>query len=472
MGFINPSPIQAQTIPLLLNGSDLIGQAQTGTGKTAAFGIPILEAVDDRLPHTQAAILCPTRELAIQVSEELGRLSQFKPIKILPVYGGQAMQHQLRELKKGVHVIVGTPGRLMDHMRRGTVKFDKLKIIVLDEADEMLNMGFREDIEHILSTMPEERQTVLFSATMPRPIVELAKKFQRNPHTIKVTKDQLTSDQIEQFLYYVKGTEKVDTIARTMEAYQIKLAIVFCNTKIRVDEVAKALSDKGINADAIHGDLNQAQRNKVLSKFKNKTTNVLVATDVAARGIDVNNVDAVFNYDIPLDPEYYIHRIGRTGRAGNKGKAFSFACGRRDFTQLRKIESYSGIKIEKSEVPNEIDVYASLKKALYEKIKISIEEGKELPYYAIMDEYFEKGFSHRQLAAVLFSMILPEPPKPSDRPKRESREPNFGYEKEGYKGGKGRNRSSKGGSKPEFNKNKKYTGKKSKKKSVKIPTYY
>jgi ATP-dependent RNA helicase DeaD len=467
MGFINPSPIQSDTIPLLLSGKDIVGQAQTGTGKTAAFGIPLLQRIDSRQPHVQASILCPTRELAIQVAEELTRLAQYSSVNILPVYGGQGMQHQLRELKKGVQVIVGTPGRLMDHMRRGTVRFDKLKMIVLDEADEMLNMGFREDIEQILDSMPEDRQTVLFSATMPKPIMELAKKFQNDPQLVKVTKDQLTSDKIEQFVFAVKGTEKIDAITHLMKANQIRLAIVFCNTKLRVDEVAKMLSDRGIQADAIHGDLNQAQRNKVLSKFKDASVQVLVATDVAARGIDVNDVDAVFNYDIPLDPEYYIHRIGRTGRAGKTGKAFSFACSRRDFGQLRKIETYSGIRIEKAEVPDEIDVYASLKEALFSRIKISLEEGKEIPYYAILDECFQQGFSHRQLAAVLFSMIMPEPPKAQIKKKQDS----FKKEKEFFNTAKGRHRKSAPPANQSRSKRKDKGGKKGKKRSVRIPTF-
>lgn len=421
MGFEKPSPIQSGTIPLLLNGRDIIGQAQTGTGKTAAFGIPMIQAADAGDRSIQSVVLCPTRELAIQVSEELKKLSSGKKsVKILPVYGGESIQIQLKALKRGVHVVVGTPGRVMDHMKRGTIKFDQVKMVVLDEADEMLNMGFLEDIEHILSAMPEKRQTVLFSATMPSPILKIAERFQNDPELIKVTREELTGSNISQYFYDISASDKLRLIERTMKAYGHQLAIVFCNTRIQVDNVASALTQMGIHAAGIHGDLNQAQRNKVLSSFKNGPVSVLVATDVAARGLDVNNVDAVFNYDIPLDPEYYVHRIGRTGRAGKTGQSFSFVSGSNDFRKLKRIESYAKVQIERLDAPSLKEIYEQRKRNLFFKLEKLRDENIPEVYFSIMDEFIEKGISHRQLSAALLSVLLPEPDKEDEIPTRKS----------------------------------------------------
>lgn len=422
MGFTTPSPIQAQTIPQLLEGKDIVGQAQTGTGKTAAFGIPMVQMVDLDQKSIQSVVLCPTRELAIQVSEELKKIATFRRgIQILPVYGGEGIQLQLRELKRGVHIIVGTPGRVMDHMERGSISFDEVKMIVLDEADEMLNMGFREDIEKILGTMPAERQTVLFSATMPKPIQDIARKFQRDPSLVKVTTDKLTSVNVKQYFYDTRNTMKVELIMRTMQAFQFKLAIVFCNTKLRVDEVAEEISKGGIVAEGIHGDLNQNQRNKVLGRFKDGITSILVATDVAARGIDVNNIDAVFNYDIPLDPEYYVHRVGRTGRAGNLGQSYSFVCGSNDFRRLKRIEMYSKVRIEKIDPPTAQDIFKMRKEDMLKQMLERVEGDQLAPYYTMVDEFFQSGLSNRQLCAALLSLLLPEPKKEErqERPPRE-----------------------------------------------------
>lgn len=417
MGFKTPSAIQSQTIPALLMGHDIIGQAQTGTGKTAAFGIPMVQNTDLSQHSVQSVVLCPTRELAIQVSAELSKLASLKKgLKILPVYGGEAIQHQLKALKKGVHIVVGTPGRVMDHMKRKTLSFRDVKMIVLDEADEMLNMGFREDIEMILGTMPEKRQTVLFSATMPKPIMDIAKKFQNNPKLVKVTTEELTGANIKQFFYDTNVAEKLRLIVRTIQAHQLQLAIVFCNTKIKADRLAEALANQGIAAEAIHGDLNQNQRNTVLGKFKKGTTNVLVATDVAARGIDVNNVDAVFNFDIPLDPEYYVHRIGRTGRAGKDGQSFSFVCGSGDFKRLKQIEKYAKVKIERLQPPSMKDVFDIRKGHLIEQLKKSVEEGLPEKAYQMMDQFTEAGLSNRQLGAALLDIVLPQPSKEDEIP--------------------------------------------------------
>jgi len=310
MGYTQPSPIQQQAIPFVLQGRDLIGQAQTGTGKTAAFAIPIIDLVDADFNKPQAIILCPTRELAVQVEGEIQKLAKYhKKINSVAIYGGESIDKQIRVLKKGVQIVVGTPGRVQDHINRGTLRLEDAGIIVLDEADEMLDMGFRDDIEAILQEMPEERQTVFFSATMAKPILDLTRKYQTDPEIIKVAKNELTVSKIDQVFYEVKSSLKMELMARLMNIHNYGLSVVFCNTKRMTDEVTESLGARGILAEALHGDLSQAQRDKVMGKFRKGLCTVLVATDVAARGIDVDNVEAVFNFDIPLDEEYYVHRI-------------------------------------------------------------------------------------------------------------------------------------------------------------------
>ncbi len=345
MGFEAVSPIQAQAIPAQMEGRDMIGQAQTGTGKTAAFGIPLLQKIDPEDKKIQAIILLPTRELAIQVAEEIRRLAKFMhKIKVLPVYGGQDIGRQIRSLKEGVQVVIGTPGRVMDHMRRRTIRVDHVHTAVLDEADEMLNMGFLEDMETILSQLPQERQTVMFSATMPSAIADIAKRFQHEPVMVRVVKKELTVPEVTQYYYEVKPKNKVEVLCRLMDLYSPKLSVVFCNTKKGVDELVQALQGRGYFAEGLHGDLKQEQRDRVMNGFRNGRTEILVATDVAARGIDVDDVEAVFNYDIPQDDEYYVHRIGRTGRAGRVGKAFSLVVGKEVY-KLRDIQRYCKTKI-------------------------------------------------------------------------------------------------------------------------------
>ena len=325
MGFEEASPIQAKAIPVVMEGKDIIGQAQTGTGKTAAFGIPLLQKIDPKNKHLQAIVLCPTRELAIQVADEIRALAKFMHgIKVLPIYGGQNITHQIKALKSGIQIVIGTPGRVMDHMRRRTLKVETVKMIVLDEADEMLNMGFREDIETILKEMSEERQTVLFSATMPKPIMEIAREYQKDAQIIKVIKKELTVPKIEQYYYEVKAKNKAEVLTRLLDMYSPKLSLVFCNTKKGVDELVDKLEGRGYFAEGLHGDMKQQQRDRVMKKFRDGKTEILVATDVAARGIDVDDVEAVFNYDLPQEDEYYVHRIGRTGRAGRTGRSFTF----------------------------------------------------------------------------------------------------------------------------------------------------
>jgi ATP-dependent RNA helicase DeaD len=370
MGFEQASPIQAKAIPAVLEGGDIIGQAQTGTGKTAAFGIPLLESIDPKNKHLQAVVLCPTRELAIQVADEIRKLSKFlHGIKVLPIYGGQDITKQIRSLKAGTQVVIGTPGRVMDHMRRKTVKFNEVKMIVLDEADEMLNMGFREDIETILKEMPEERQTVLFSATMPKPIMDIARTYQKDAKIIKVVKKELTVPKIEQYYYEVKPKNKEEVLSRLLDIYDPKLSLVFCNTKKMVDELVTALKGRGYFAEGLHGDLKQQQRDRVMNGFRNGKTEILVATDVAARGIDVDDVEAVFNYDVPQDDEFYVHRIGRTGRAGRTGKAFTFVVGKEVY-KLKDIQRYCKTKIICQPIPSINDVTNTK----FEKILNQIDE--------------------------------------------------------------------------------------------------
>ena len=356
MGFEEASPIQAKAIPVELEGCDIIGQAQTGTGKTAAFGIPLLQKIDPKKKKLQAIALCPTRELAIQVADEIRNLAKYMHgIKILPIYGGQDIVRQIRGLKDGTQIIIGTPGRVMDHMRRKTVKFDQVHTVVLDEADEMLNMGFLEDMETILSQLPEERQTVMFSATMPAAIQKIAENFQKDPQIVKVVKKELTVPKVTQYYYEVKPKTKVEVMCRLLDMYAPKLSVAFCNTKKQVDELVTELQGRGYFAEGLHGDLKQVQRDRVMNSFRNGRTEILVATDVAARGIDVDDVEAVFNYDIPQDDEYYVHRIGRTGRAGREGIAFNFVVGREVY-KLRDIQRYCKTKIIPQAIPSLDDI--------------------------------------------------------------------------------------------------------------------
>lgn len=374
MGFEEATPIQAQSIPAVMTGRDVIGQAQTGTGKTASFGIPLLMKADPHFKKTQAIVLCPTRELAIQVSNELRNLAKYlHGIKVLPVYGGQEINKQIRSLKGGAQIIVGTPGRVMDHLRRRTIRCDHVNTIVLDEADEMLNMGFREDIETVLEYMPQERQVVLFSATMPKAILEITKKYQKDALTIKVTKKELTVPNIEQYYYDVKRKDKIEVLTRLLDYYDPKLSLVFCNTKKMVDELTAQLQGQGYFAEGLHGDMKQSQRDRVMKRFRDGKTEILVATDVAARGIDVDDVEAVFNYDLPQDDEYYVHRIGRTGRAGRTGRSFTFIKGKEVY-KLKEIQRYCKTKILAQPIPSTRDVTAVKADKIMDRISHIIEE--------------------------------------------------------------------------------------------------
>ncbi len=368
MGFEAASPIQAQAIPVQMEGRDVVGQAQTGTGKTAAFGIPLLQKIDPNSKKLQAIALCPTRELAIQVADEVRRLAKYMHgIKVLPIYGGQDIVRQIRGLKDGTQIVIGTPGRVMDHMRRKTIRCEHIHTVIMDEADEMLNMGFLEDMETILSQLPQERQTVMFSATMPMEIQNIAKRFQKDPVTVKVVKKELTVPKVTQYYYEVKPKTKVEVMCRLLDMYAPKLSIAFCNTKRQVDELVQDLQGRGYFAEGLHGDLKQMQRDRVMSSFRSGATEILVATDVAARGIDVDDVEAVFNYDIPQDDEYYVHRIGRTGRAGKDGIAFSLVVGKEVY-KLRDIQRYCKTKIIPQAIPSLDDITAIKAEKIMEQV--------------------------------------------------------------------------------------------------------
>jgi ATP-dependent RNA helicase DeaD len=408
MGYTQPSPIQTQTIPLLLEGNDVIGQAQTGTGKTAAFGIPIIDLVDTSINKPQAIILCPTRELAVQVEGEIVKLSKYKKrLSSTCIYGGDPIDRQIKALRKGVQIVVGTPGRVMDHLDRGTLDLSNVSMIVLDEADEMLDMGFREDIETILKSMPEERQTVFFSATMPKPILDLTRKYQTDPKIVKVLRKELTVENITQVYYEVKTPLKMDLVTRLINVHQFALSLIFCNTKRATDQVTEELIARGIQAEALHGDLSQAQRTKVMNKFRKGHCSVLVATDVAARGIDVDNVEAVFNYDLPLDEENYVHRIGRTGRAGKFGTAINFVTGRRDLGKIRDLEKFIKTSINKLSPPSSADLLEMKQDQLVKDVnrKVAQEDDNSI-FEATIGKMLAEGLTLEQVAMGLIKLQM------------------------------------------------------------------
>lgn len=406
MGFTEATPIQSAAIPVVMTGTDVIGQAQTGTGKTAAFGIPAIENVDVNNKSTQVLVLCPTRELALQVKEQIYHLSKFvKGLTVAAIYGGESYERQFRNLEKGSQIVVGTPGRIMDHIERKTLKLDNLQMLILDEADEMLNMGFREDIETILSFAPEERQTVLFSATMSKEILSITKRFQKNPELIKVTRNEVTNTNIEQQYFLVKREAKMEVMSRLIDVNDLKLMLVFCNTKSKVDEVVVELQERGYAAEGIHGDLRQAARNQVMNKFRNGQTNILVATDVAARGIDVSGVDAVFNFDVPLDLEYYVHRIGRTGRAGKLGKAFMLVTSR-DKSKLWDLEKYTKVQIPQGRIPSTQDLIQVRQQRLVNQIIANIKDEDNDQFETIVDELKGEGYYTHHILTALMRMQM------------------------------------------------------------------
>ncbi len=443
MGFEEATPIQEGTIRLGMEGKDIIGQAQTGTGKTTAFGIPLIEKIDTKDGNVQGLVIAPTRELAIQVSEELYRLGQDKNVRILSVYGGQEISRQIRALKNRPQVIVGTPGRLLDHINRRTLKLDNVNTLILDEADEMLNMGFIEDIQTIMASVPDTRQTLLFSATMPDAIRRIAEKFMKAPEVVKIKSKEMTVENIEQF--YVKSVEreKFDFLSRLLNVQQPELAIVFGRTKRRVDELAKALNIRGYLAEGIHGDLSQAKRMSVLKQFKAGKIDILVATDVAARGLDISGVSHVYNFDIPQDPESYVHRIGRTGRAGKKGVAVTFVTPR-EMGYLSIVERTTKKKMEALVPPTANEAVLGQKRVAMEQLFEMTEKNNLGDYREFATQMLEKHDAVDLIAAALKTMTK----EPEDVPVSISEErplPSRGGG--GYKGksGSGSGRSSGGG---------------------------
>jgi ATP-dependent RNA helicase DeaD len=436
IGFEEASPIQSASIPPLLAGSDVVGQSQTGSGKTAAFAVPAIERVDPGIAATQVIILCPTRELAMQVAEEVAKLAFFKKgVRELPIYGGQSYQRQFRGLQQGAHIVIGTPGRVMDHLDRGTLKLDHVKMVILDEADRMLDMGFLDDIKKILSHAPPERQTVLFSATLPRPIQELIKTFTRDPVNVRIESQALTVPAIDQTYYEVDRRSKLEVLCRLIDLYDIKFGLIFCSTKMMVDELTEHLTARGYGADKLHGDMTQAMRERVMAKFRKHAIEFLVATDVAARGLDVDDIEVVFNYDLPHDGEDYVHRIGRTGRAGRAGRAMTFVAGR-EIYKLQNIIRFTKGRIRRERVPSEDEVEQKRASAFFDSLAETLRGGEYQRHDALIGQLLDEGHSATDIASALIHLLgdekarptEPAPPEPHERPSydrhdREDRRP-------------------------------------------------
>ncbi|MHB9007336.1 MAG: DEAD/DEAH box helicase [Limisphaerales bacterium] len=423
MGFEQTAPIQSAAIPVLMAGHDVVGQSQTGSGKTAAFAIPAIEKVDPRSREVQVLVLCPTRELAVQVSEEVHKLAIFKRgINALPIYGGQSYERQFYGLKQGAQIVIGTPGRVMDHMRRGTLRLAPVKMVILDEADVMLDMGFREDIEFILQAVPVERQTVFFSATMPPPIRELIEKYSREPQSVRIEQRAMTVPTVEQVYYEVDRRFKIELLTRLIDIHDYKLGIVFCNTKRMVDELVDHLNAQGYSADRLHGDMSQMMRDRVMNRFRKSGLEFLVATDVAARGIDVNDVQVVINYDLPYDPEDYVHRIGRTGRAGRSGNATTFVSGRELF-QIRHIERFTNMRIQRGRVPTLHEVDEARTDVFLGKLRTLLQGGEFKRQDRLIERLLEEGFSSTDIASALLHQVMGGEAAPAPRPAREDERP-------------------------------------------------
>jgi ATP-dependent RNA helicase DeaD len=424
IGFAAPTIIQKLSIPLVMEGKDLIGQSQTGSGKTAAFGVPAIEICEPRRhAFVEVLVLCPTRELAMQACDEMKKFARYKPgVKIVPIYGGQSIDRQIKLLRSPTSIVIGTPGRVMDLMRRHSLKLDNVRLVVLDEADEMLNMGFKEDIETILRGVPEERQTVLFSATMSPEIMKITRQFLKNPEIVRAPRKQLTVSTIEQYYFDIpRGSSKLEVLCNAIDLYNPSRSIVFSNTKKQVDELVSEMQSRGFFIAGLHGDMKQGERTRVMNDFKNGKIGILVATDVAARGIDVEDVEIVFNYDIPQDLEYYVHRIGRTGRAGKSGKSFTLVAGRNQFIALRDIERFTGKRIERVDVPSATDVQEIKRGRMLETIKKTLENEKLADYEEIVNSLTEEGFEPASVAAAIMRLAYkdvvaqPEPQRLGSR---------------------------------------------------------
>ncbi|MDR0991737.1 MAG: DEAD/DEAH box helicase [Ruminococcus sp.] len=408
LGYEQATEIQEKTIPLLIDGKDVIGRSHTGTGKTAAFGIPGIMQVDPDNKSVQLLILCPTRELAMQAADEIRKFAKFLTyIHPVAIFGGADIEKQIWSLRRGANIVIGTPGRVIDHLERKTLKLDGVKTVVLDEADEMLNMGFREDIETILAKAPAERQTVLFSATMPPPIMAITKEYQNSPVLVGVEEKSRTVDSVTQYSYEVPFGKKDDALIMLLTALDPKLAIIFCNTKVKVQELSDMLVANGFKAAGLHGDMKQMSRTQVLNSFKHGKINILIATDVAARGIDVEDVDIVFNYDLPQDNEYYIHRIGRTGRAGKKGESHTLISGRRQVYDLRDLARFVKAEITPKTLPTKEEIIEMKVRRLFDRIETAAESGKYDRFMSVFEKLIaERGLSPETIAVVLLGMRL------------------------------------------------------------------
>ncbi len=423
MGFEEASPIQTAVIPFGLAGRDVVGQSATGSGKTAAFALPAIEKVDVTLKQVQVLVLCPTRELAVQVAEEFGKLGAFKKgLLEVPVYGGQSYDRQFRALAAGAQVVIGTPGRVMDHMERGTLRLDRLKVVVLDEVDRMLDMGFRDDIEHVLKAVPAERQCLFFSATMPTAIQELIKRYTRNPEWIRIEAQAQNAPQVEQVYFEVDRRSKIELLTRLIDLHDFRFGIIFCSTKIMVDELDDHLHARGYSTDRLHGDITQAQRTRVMDKFRRRGFEFLIATDVAARGLDVDDLEVVFNFDLPNDAEDYTHRIGRTGRAGKKGMAFTFVAGR-ELYKMQNMVHYGRLKIRRERLPSMDEVEEAKGNIFFEKLRATLEEKKFKSHDQMVDRLLELGYTSTDIASALIHLMQgagAEPAKPAPtKPKAE-----------------------------------------------------
>jgi ATP-dependent RNA helicase DeaD len=420
MGYEEATHIQSQAIPALLTGSDVVGQSQTGSGKTAAFALPAIERVDVKLRAPQILILCPTRELAVQVAEEVAKLASYKKgVREIPIYGGQSYDRQLRGLRDGAQIIIGTPGRVMDHLERRTLKLDQLKMIILDEADRMLDMGFVDDIRTILKQAPAERQTVFFSATMPGPIQTLIKTFTKNPVNVTIESQALTMPSIDQVYYEVDRRSKLDVLCRLIDLQDITFGIIFCATKMMVDELTEHLAARGYAADKMHGDMTQAMRERVMAKFRKRGIDFLIATDVAARGLDVDDVEVVFNYDLPHDGEDYTHRIGRTGRAGRSGRAITFVSGR-ELYKMQSIIRFTKGKIRRERIPTEEEVEKKRANSFYDALHKTLEEGKYERQDALIGRLLDQGYVATDIASALIHLLGDDAARPAE-PVREQR---------------------------------------------------
>ncbi|NNE93596.1 MAG: DEAD/DEAH box helicase [Verrucomicrobiales bacterium] len=405
LGFEAPSPIQVGAIPPALEGLDVVGLSETGSGKTAAFALPALAKIDPALDETQVLVLCPTRELAVQVCEETHRLGKFLDgLRTAPVYGGAPIHRQIQQLRRGAHVVVGTPGRLLDHLRRGSFDPSHIRMTILDEADRMLDMGFQDEMEELLAALPNERQTLFFSATMGKRVARLIENFGNNPQTVEIERKQLTVESIEQVSYEVRNRSKIEVISRLLDMEQPRLAIVFCNTKRAVDECTEALMARGYSADRLHGDITQHMRERVLRRFRDGTVDLLVATDVAARGLDVDEIDVVINYDLPQDPEDYVHRVGRTGRAGRAGRAISFVFGR-DIHRLKTIERFTNQRIPRAKIPTQEDVEGKMSDQLFETLRERLEADEFDDYSAFFESLKSSGHTETDIANVAFTLL-------------------------------------------------------------------